>query len=308
MAQMNIDLDRLGKISQDDLTDSKTLKKIVQYLYQLSEQLKYWQYNLEEENLTPDLQRKLAKASGTSVSTASTEVTDEGIDVTDQTGRTSLVIGENGDITARSVTTQALTVGGSDLGTLMEALLGSRIIVSETQPDAAGVVWIQPAQGSGTASRAEYTVEGNGEACNGAAPNAVTFTFDRVGTEPAVGSTCTYGIKFRVQWLTGKGYVDLVKVEVTGTDENGNSQTVTILNVDPDEYVATYGYFTVDTLEEPSAALTNVTFGNSVSVKVTLRFSAGGTREFAAETFRLVATGDNGGTAEVRACTVNYIS
>ena len=56
MANMNIDLDRLGRLTESDLDDKQERKRLVQYLYQLSEQLKYWQYNLEAENFAPDLQ------------------------------------------------------------------------------------------------------------------------------------------------------------------------------------------------------------------------------------------------------------
>ena len=102
---MNIDLDRLGKIGQEDLKDEKTQKRIFQYLYQLCEQLKYWQYHMEEENMTEELREKIEKAADPDVKTMSTSVTDEGIEVRDKDGNVVPTIGETGDITAGSVTT-----------------------------------------------------------------------------------------------------------------------------------------------------------------------------------------------------------
>ena len=51
MADMRIDLKKLGEIGQN-LEDKDALKKIYSYLYQLSEQLRYFQNHIEPENLT----------------------------------------------------------------------------------------------------------------------------------------------------------------------------------------------------------------------------------------------------------------
>lgn len=52
---LNLDLNRLGQINEADIDEEKERKRIVNYLYQLTEQLRYWQYNLEEENFAPEL-------------------------------------------------------------------------------------------------------------------------------------------------------------------------------------------------------------------------------------------------------------
>ena len=310
---MNIDLDRLGKIGQDDLKDEKTQKRIFQYLYQLCEQLKYWQYHMEEENMTEELREKIEKAADPDVKTMSTSVTDEGIEVRDKDGNVVLTIGETGDITAGSVTTGDLTVGGQGLGSVLEAFLGQKIIVSETQPDAHGVIWVQPqTAGSGTAQEVRYKVTGAYAQITGANPPAIPFTFTREGSDAARGLTCKYGIRFRVRnegMGRAGGYLNHVKVQVTGEDANGNEQTVTILDEDRADYAGARGYFTVDTLETGSGWLDNVTYGGTATVNITMAFSDSGTRTIPAEEYILAAEGDGGGQqAEVRDCAVKYIS
>ena len=311
MAQMNIDLDRLGKLGQEDLSDAKTQKRIYQYLYQLCEQLKYWQYHVEEENMTESLQQKIEEASRPDVETMTTSVTDDGIEVKDKDGNVVLTIGQSGDLTSRSVTAETLTVGGRDLGTVLEAFLWGKIIVSETQPDAHGVVWVQPqSSGSGTAGQVRYSVNGERTQITGATPAPVTFTFTRDGGDAAVGATCKYGVRIRVQNPPKvSGYLNHVKVEVTGEDGNGDQQTITVLDEDREDYAGANGYYTVDTLEDRSDWLANVTFGSTATVTVTLTFSVSAPRYIPAEEHILDAEGNGGGQqAEVRDCAVKYIS
>ena len=306
MAQINIDLDRLGRLGQEDLKDEKTQKRIFQYLYQLSEQLKYWQYNMEEENMTEALRAKIDKASDPNVKTMSTTVTDEGITIRDREGRTVMTIGENGDLTVNSVTTQALTIGGRDLGTVLEAFLASRIIISETQPSARGVIWIQPQNEGGGVASVTYAKEGNNEACVSEQP--VQFLFAKEGTDIAQGLYCRYGIYFRIQWGQGAGYVEHVKVEVSGKNMNDTIQRVTILDEDRAEYVAAYGYVYVNTMQSMSGQMPNLTYGNSMEVRVTMKFGDEATdRTFRPETMRLLAEGAGSGQ-QVLDCEVKYIN
>lgn len=51
---MNLDLNRLGSIGAKDLDDEAQRKRIMDYLYQLTEQLRYWQNNLEPENFSEE--------------------------------------------------------------------------------------------------------------------------------------------------------------------------------------------------------------------------------------------------------------
>ena len=57
--ELKLDLSRLGQITEEKLDEEKERKRIVQFLYQLTEQLRYWQYNLDEENLSKELQENL---------------------------------------------------------------------------------------------------------------------------------------------------------------------------------------------------------------------------------------------------------
>ncbi len=311
MANMNIDLEKLGQIGQEDLTDKKVQQRLYQYLYQLIEQLKYWQYHLEEENLSTDLQAKLEAAGESDVDTGTILVNDSGITVTDKTGNVTMKVGEKGDVIVNSLTTEALTVGGQELGTLLEAFLNSKIIVSETQPEATGVIWLQPSTaGSGTASTVDFTVQGAGQSMNNET-GTCTLAMTKSGTDSAIGSTCTYGIRFRVYNISGAGYLGNVRVTVTGEDENGDEASVVILDRSvSNDYIGEGDMITVDTLSSPSESLTNVTFGSTVSVAVRMTFAYSGRRFLYRDTITMRATGEagEGESADVRDCTVHYIS
>lgn len=314
MAQMNIDLTRLEKIGAEDLDDAKTRKRLLQYLYQLSEQLKYWQYHVEEENLTPALQQKIAAGEREDVETKTAAVNDDGIQVKDKDGNITAELSQNGDLVVKSVTTGSLTVGGKELGTILEALKGAQIVVSETQPSGHGIIWVEPqAQSSGTqaATTVEYRATGEGQAMG--RENTATLTFARTGNEAAVGNRCTYGIRFRARNAKGNAYLDTVTVTATGKDANNADQTVTIVSREGiGQYVGSGDMVTVDTLGEPSGELANITHGGSISVTVTLGFSGSGARFVNSEVFTLKCAGvDEGGQpgpAEVRLCNVKYIS
>ena len=303
MAQMNIDLDRLGKIGQEDLKDEKTQKRIFQYLYQLSEQLKYWQYHMEEDNMTEELRAKIDKAAESNLNTLTTSITDEGIIIKDREGNVVMMIGENGDMSLKSVTADDLTVGGRSLGTVLEAFLDSKIVVSDTQPAQSGVIWVQP-QGSGSTA-ARYTGNGNRTRCMSGETNL--FTFTRQTNGGAAGSTCKYGIRFRVLWGQTPGFATRVRVQATGTDESSGVQTVTILDRSLDQYIGANGYLTVDTTEDMSAALANVTYGTYMTVRITVDFDdSADDREFVSETFTLTAN-SGGLQGEVKDCAVKYV-
>lgn len=54
MAQINLDTSALARINDSNLDSQKERKAILDYLYQLTEQLRYWQNNIEAENLTEE--------------------------------------------------------------------------------------------------------------------------------------------------------------------------------------------------------------------------------------------------------------
>lgn len=60
MAGLNISWDTLNSINQDSLSDEKERKKILNFLYQLTEQLQYWQTHLELDNMTDEFQQDYA--------------------------------------------------------------------------------------------------------------------------------------------------------------------------------------------------------------------------------------------------------
>lgn len=59
MAQMKLDTSGLERISSGNLDSKKERQAILDYLYQLTEQLRYWQNNLEQDNLTESFSREI---------------------------------------------------------------------------------------------------------------------------------------------------------------------------------------------------------------------------------------------------------
>ena len=59
--KLNLDFSKLNAIGEDSLDEAKQRKRIVQYLYQLTEQLRYWQYHLEEENFSEEFRGEWEK-------------------------------------------------------------------------------------------------------------------------------------------------------------------------------------------------------------------------------------------------------
>lgn len=108
---MNIDLDKIGKLTEADLEDKQTLKRLAQYVYQLTEQLKYWQYNLEAENFSGEtqvlMQRMDALAKQLKVNEESGDMVVEtpsgieGVDAT-MTGTNSATLTGGGRVTVQS--------------------------------------------------------------------------------------------------------------------------------------------------------------------------------------------------------------
>lgn len=304
---MNIDLDKLGKLGQGDLKDEKTLKRIVQYLYQLSEQLKYWQYNMEEENLSAVLREKINQASEPFINTESTSVTNTGITIRGKDGSLVMTVGQNGGLTTKSVTTNSLTVNGQELGVLLDAYFRSRIIVSDTEPDAHGVVWVQPQSGGSALSRVEYTMVGNNESCQDSVRRQLTFT--REGTQPAYGTQCRYGIYFRVKWGEEPGSIVHLKVDIIGRPQDQDVHwSMNLIDEDRADYVGANEYYTVDTMSSMSEPMRNITYGDEIWLYVTIKFGGYVIRyqHYAPETFRVVAEGV-GGNPDVSDCTVRYI-
>lgn len=67
MANINLDWDGLNRISAESLDDRQERKKILNFLYQLTEQLRYWQNHLELDNMTEEFQQEYKNALGLTV-------------------------------------------------------------------------------------------------------------------------------------------------------------------------------------------------------------------------------------------------
>ena len=75
-----------------------------------------------------------------------------------------------------------------------------------------------------------------------------------------------------------------------------------------DQAVGKGDMITIDTLADPSVEVTNVTYGSTVSVSVYMQFSFSGQRKVCEEAFLLRCFGEEPQAAEVRTCTVKYIT
>ena len=158
MASMNLDLSALIKGGEDE----KTQKRILNCLYQLTEELRYWQNHVEMDNLTANFRQSLERMADDADRAKKTSdalleksktppaalendhvvIGEGGISVKDDEGRVSARLTKQGAIV------KTLTVGGTDITHLMRnaalEALAEKIAVSVDKPGGSGVVWLRP--------------------------------------------------------------------------------------------------------------------------------------------------------------------
>lgn len=214
-------------------------------------------------------------------------------------------LGAGGNVKAKKITAVEMELADGSLPTLLQGSLASRIMVSASQPSGHGILWFQPGSSSGAV---DFILSASGgEDMTGASPSRTLTGFARQGSALS-GSTCTYGVRFRIYNYSGACWLYRMTVKIQRSDGTG---TVTIYDRNHQALgeqirVGVGDYFELDTLNNPSAALTNITDASSLKLIVTLTKSDSTSARFEVnQPFTIRAVGSSSSSAQ--SCTVKYI-
>ena len=162
MAMINLDPEAL----KWDPNDPRSGKALQGYLYQLTDQLRYWQNHVEEENLTGDFRRSLQNTAGLAaaansaaaelrraVSKPARALRNDLVSVTDA----GIRVGDGQDGEAARLDAEGLRLRGLTLEEVLTALLRGVICVSREMPGP-GCIWVIPGEASGAEGAVECRV------------------------------------------------------------------------------------------------------------------------------------------------------
>jgi hypothetical protein len=215
-------------------------------------------------------------------------------------------LGAGGIVKAKKVITDELETASGSLMQVLSGSISNQVIVSDSQPSGHGILWIQPSSSSGTL---DFILDHSaGEDMTGQTPTNTVSGFARQGSALS-GSTCKYGVKFRIYNYSGACDWYGVSVKCQKADGTGNQITVYERNFAQEgtiPRIAVGGYFEVDSLANPSAALENLTGASALKLIVTIYKSGStGARFEINQNFVIRCTGTSAGTAQT--CTLKYI-
>lgn len=206
----------------------------------------------------------------------------------------AFMVNGRGTLTARSGNFAELHVDGQDLPTILEAYRDKRLQVSDTQPEGTDIVWVQPT----IPTEKERTIYYNGTGADGSMMNhqstTRTVTCRRSDT-PLVSTQVRYGIGFRV-YNNGDAADNLLRtiVTITGTDYNGDSVTLGIIDESftGGEYVVRPGdYVDYRANAYRTPMTTNLTWGTTITITLTLQFEEAGSRQLQVKSFQIKCNG-----------------
>lgn len=215
------------------------------------------------------------------------------------------IVNKGGSVTARSVTTEDLTVKNVTFLTALNGTLASRYIVSTSKPSGHGILWFQPS----STSTVDYTFtsqDGSTKTFNGSSASN-TATFNKSGSARLTGTKATYGIYFRIYSWGARVKWTNVTVQLSGTNTNGNNVTITIYNQNPNIWTEKDGsYVTIDSRNNPSGELDNLT--NNGAITVTISVTKSGSAQARMEKGnQFILRCQNDSTASDQICTVHYL-
>ena len=212
-------------------------------------------------------------------------------------------LGSGGTVNAKRGVFDELTVKSSSMMQAMNGSLGDKIMVSDTQPTGHGILWVQPS----AVTQVDFILPGShGEDMSGETPSQELTGFLPQGGQLG-GTQCTYGVKLSIGNITGTCRWEYVKVQA---QKSSGGSKITIYEKTyasgNQPIIHPYDSFVIDTLNSPSAALTNLTDAASITLTVTIRKSDSTYARFNVnENFILRCTGT--GSATAQACNVYFI-
>ncbi len=215
-------------------------------------------------------------------------------------------LGNGGWITAKGITTDQLYVKNSNLCMALAGSLATTFFCGSNSARPSGkhgYIWFEPA----SVSSVDYSkMIGDNETAptfNGYG-DTKTLTFTRSATA-LTGSTCTYGVYFRIYNWNGSCYVNSVQIYLKRTDGQG-SPILIYSNNSYNTYVGNESYLTFNNLLSPSSELTNMTNFTQLQLQITISKSASTSMRFERnETFILRC--QNGSSPSAQLCNVYYV-
>lgn len=234
--------------------------------------------------------------------------------LTDNAGNETVSISAGGDITSKSITTDTITIGGKTLATIIKNTVGEKIIVSDTQPDAHGVVWIKPVAGSGEGGEVLEeaiftTFNQNHYPSDGQSANVGIGISRSSGN--VTSNTCKYHVSVRLRNTKGKRRLDSVYMMISGSDSGDTYDSVQIVSHTGLDLLVNPGdYITLDSDElSESQEYKNLTYGDFMAITMTLGFTGDGTVENIGEaTLRAYKAQEDQSGDAVKTCEVYYLS
>lgn len=211
-------------------------------------------------------------------------------------------LGLGGNVKAKSIYTESLEVSGGGIPQLVQGSLAEKIYVGSSQPAGHGILWLKPGA-SGGSGTVDFSAAAAGEGMSGTTATA-TITLTRSGSALS-GSTCSYGVKFRIYNYSGTAY--WTSVTVTARRSDGVGGTITVFSGAPVSAMQPGDYFAVDTLGNPASGLDNITGGSSILLTVTVVKSGSTQARFEYETITLRCTG-SGSSGGAQLCEPYYIA
>lgn len=218
-------------------------------------------------------------------------------------------LGAGGTVKANKVIANELEIigGGGALFFAMNGTLANQMIVSDTQPSGHGIVWIQP--NGGSSGTVDYTLSASaGEDMSGTNPSRTLTGFARQGSA-LTGSTCAYGVQFKVYNYSGVCWLYRMTVQIQRADGTGNTITIFDRNYQALSEAVRVGvgdYFELNTLNNPVSGLENITDATGLKLIVTLLKSDNTSARFEVNqsfTIRCIGTGSQA----VQSCNLFYI-
>ena len=206
----------------------------------------------------------------------------------------AFMVNGRGTLTTRCGNFDELYVEGQDLPTILEAYRDRRLQVSDTQPEGTDIVWVKPTIPTGKERSIFYTGTSSDGTMMNHQSTTRTVTCQRSDT-PLVAAEVRYGIGFRV-YNTGETTDHLSRTTVTirGTDYNGNSVTLGIIDesFSHGEYVVPAGdYVDYRANAYRTPMTTNLTWGNTMTITLTLQFEQAGSRQLQVKSFQIKCNG-----------------
>ena len=176
-------------------------------------------------------------------------------------------LGNGGILRVKTVYADSIHAGSSDYWGGGGAVGSNQVVVSASQPQGHGLLWIRPL----AANIADYALTPAAAlSMDGAQPER-TLSLTRTRASALEGQTCRYGVQFSVYNASGACTWTRAQVYLLRTGQT----PLLIHESSPNAQVGAGDYFRVDTLSSPSAALENLTAGADLQMKVCLTKSTG---------------------------------